>query len=63
MTFLVYIGLSACVGYFGRHRAIGFWGFFVPALIASLFLKILGPFLVLGLLLLTKDKRPLATGA
>ena len=58
MTALVYLGMSVCVGYFGRKRILGFWGFFLPSLILALFLKIGGPLLVLGILAITKDKRP-----
>jgi hypothetical protein len=39
-------------GYFGRHRSFGFWGFTAVALVLYPF----GPFLVLLLLALTRER-------
>jgi hypothetical protein len=32
---LTWIGLSLCAAYFGRERAVGFWGTFLLAVICS----------------------------
>lgn len=40
--------LSVAVGYSGRHRAFGFWGFFLASMIFS-------PVLVILVLLLTEN--------
>lgn len=45
---LAWLLLSLAVGYVGRHRAIGFWGFFALSLILS-------PLIVAVVLLLTSD--------
>lgn len=43
---LGWIALSILVGFLGRRRIIGFWGFFIASLLLS-------PFVVLFILLLT----------
>jgi uncharacterized membrane protein YhaH (DUF805 family) len=43
---LGWIALSILVGFLGRRRIIGFWGFFIASLLLS-------PFIVLPILLLT----------
>jgi hypothetical protein len=35
LLFLVWLAMSLLVGYAGRDRAIGFWGFFIVSLILT----------------------------
>jgi hypothetical protein len=35
LLFLVWLSMSLLVGFAGRHRAIGFWGFFIVSLILT----------------------------
>ncbi len=35
INFLIYLGLSLLVAYFGKQRKFGFWGYFFASLILS----------------------------
>jgi hypothetical protein len=52
---LLYVGLCALVGYIGRDRKFGFWGYLLASLLIS---PIIG-----FLLVLASDKRPAAPAA
>ena len=49
LLFLVWLSTSLLVGYAGRHRAFGFWGFFILSLILT-------PIPIILLLLLTAPR-------
>ena len=48
--FLGYIILGLCVGYFGRTRAIGFWGWFFCSIVFT-------PLPCIVILLITKPRK------
>ena len=52
--FLGYIILGLCVGYFGRTRAIGFWGWFFCSILFT-------PLPCIIILLITKPRKIHAT--
>jgi hypothetical protein len=47
----VWIGLSLCAAYFGRERAVGFWGTFLLAMLLS------PPVILVGLIFLGHRQR------